>query len=185
MKKIDLVGRRFGRLIVLSDTGKKYGRNTIWLCQCNCGKLTEVRGDRLKAGNIKSCGCLRKERIKESNTIHGDSCGGKISRLYNIWRKMKSRCFNPKQQGYKYYGGKGIKVCDEWKNNYLAFKSWALANGYRNNLTIDRIDSDGNYCPKNCRWLTLSENVRNGNFKRRGNKENNNALRFQMPELWL
>jgi len=162
MRKIDITGQKVGRLTVLSDTGKNSGSHTIWLCRCDCGQLTEVRSDRLRSSHTKSCGCLRKE-IK-----HGDSCGGKKSRLYGIWDSMKLRCFNPKQQGYKYYGGKGIKVCDEWKNSYLTFKAWALANGYQDNLTIDRIDSDGNYCPENCRWLTLAENVRNGAFKRWG-----------------
>jgi len=104
--------------------------------------------------------------VKKINTIHGDTKEGGAVRLYRIWKGIKSRCFNPKQQNYKRYGGKGIKICDEWKNSYLTFKSWALANGYRHNLTIDRIDSDGNYCPENCHWLTLSENSRNGAFKR-------------------
>ena len=179
MKKIDITGQKFGRLIVLSDTGKKSGSHRIWLCRCVCGKLTEVRIDKLRAGNTKSCGCLKKE-IK-----HGDSCGGKMSRLYGIWDSMKQRCLNLKCRAYKYYGGKGIEVCDEWKNSYLTFKAWALANGYQQNLTIDRINSDGNYCPENCRWLTLSENARNGAFKRWGERKHNAEQEVRISALAL
>jgi len=109
---------------------------------------------------------LRKEIKTARHFIHGDSCKGKRSRLYIIWTDIKLRCLYPKHKSYKNYGGKGIKICDEWKNNYVAFKSWALANGYQQNLTIDRIDNDESYCPKNCRWLTLSENSRNRGLKR-------------------
>ena len=165
-KIINLSGQRFGRLIALSNTGKKCGAHLIWLCKCDCGKLVEVLGDNLRSGNTKSCGCLRKEIV----TIHGDS----RIRLYYIWHSMKARCYNSNNNNYKYYGERGIKVCKEWKNNYMMFKNWALANGYKEGLTIDRIDNDGNYCPENCRWLTKSENSRNGAFKRWGKKENNN-----------
>ena len=165
--KLDLTGQVFGRLTVISDTGKKSGGHMIWLCRCDCGQLTEVRDSDLKTSRTKSCGCLRKETMAAEFFIHGDSYRrGGMSRLYRIWGDMKQRCLNPKQQNYKYYGGKGIKVCPEWQNSYLAFKAWALANGYRDDLTIDRIDNDGGYYPENCRWLMLSENVRNGNFKR-------------------
>jgi len=174
MKKIDITGQRFGRLVVLSDTGKKSGIHTIWLCQCDCGKLVEVRGSDLRSGDTKSCGCLRKEIAKEIvkkvMTIHGDGKRGREARLHRVWRNMKSRCYNPNSINYKYYGDKKIKICDEWKDNYIAFKLWALANGYQDDLTIDRIDGDGDYCPKNCRWLTLFENLRNRSFKRWGEK---------------
>jgi len=170
MKKIDITGQRFGRLIVLRDTGKRYRRYVIWACKCDCGKLVEVPSGDLRSGKIKSCGCLWKEMVKKINIIHGDS----RIRLYDVWCSMKSRCLNPKNKAYKYYGGKGIKICKEWKNNYMMFKNWALANGYKEGLTIDRIDNDGNYCPENCQWLTKSENSRNGAFKRWGKKENNN-----------
>ena len=179
MRKIDITGQKFGRLMVLSDTGKKSRGHRIWLCRCVCGQLIEVLSDRLRSSHTKSCGCLRKE-IK-----HGDSCGEKKSRLYRIWTDMKSRCLNPKHQSYKYYGGKGIKICDEWKNNYLAFKSWALSFGYRQNLSIDRINSDGNYCPENCRWLAMSENVRNGNFKRWGERKHNAEQEVRISALAL
>jgi len=166
MKKINLIGQRFGRLIVLRDTGKRCWRYVVWLCKCDCGRLTEVLNNNLRTGCTKSCGCLQKEIVKKINTIHGDTKEGKAVRLYRIWRSMKSRCYNPNHNSYKYYGGKGIKICDGWKNDYLAFKSWALANGYKDDLTIDRINPDGNYCPKNCRWIPKSENSRDGGFKR-------------------
>ena len=159
-KKIDLTGQRFGRLIVLRDTGKRCWRYVVWLCRCDCGKLVEVLSNNLKLGRTKSCGCLQKEIMAAKLFKHGDSCGGKESRLYRTWVNMKSRCYYPKSINYKRYGGRGIKICKEWKNNYMMFKNWALANGYQDNLTIDRIDSGGNYCPENCRWLTLSENSR-------------------------
>ena len=170
MRKIDMIGKKFGRLTVLSETKKKSGHNKIWLCKCDCGKLVEVQGDSLRSGHTKSCGCLQKEIV----TIHGDNRRGKISRLYEIWRSMKSRCLNPKHKAYKYYGGKGIKIYNEWKNDYVAFKSWALTNRYQDDLTIDRINNDGNYCPENCRWIPKSENSRNSHFKRWGKRRKKN-----------
>ena len=171
MKKIDMIGQKFGRHTVLSDTGKKCGYSTIWLCRCVCGQLAEVRGDHLRSGRTKSCGCLQKEIAKEIvkkvMTIHGDTKEGRRARLYKIWDDMKSRCYNPNSANYKRYGGKGIKICNEWKNNYLAFKTWALANGYRDDLTIDRIDNNKSYYPKNCRWVLLSENLKNRKFKKK------------------
>jgi len=165
---IDLTGQRFNRLIVLHDTEKKSGSNRIWLCQCDCGRLTEVRGDNLRSDRIKSCGCFRKEIAKEIAkkfmTIHGDA---KRARLYRIWGNMKARCYNPNSANYKRYGGKGIKICNKWKNNYLAFKLWALANGYQEGLTIDRINSNGNYCPENCHWVSMFENLKNRKFKKK------------------
>jgi len=171
MRKINLIGQKFGRLIVISDTGKRKSREVVWACRCECGKLTEVVTSSLCRGLTKSCGCLWRERIKESNTIHGDDRRkpGGVMRLYKIWDSMKQRCLNPKCRAYKRYGGRGIRVCPEWQNSYLAFKAWALANGYQDDLTIDRFDSDGNYCPENCRWIPKSENSRNGAFKRWGN----------------
>jgi len=172
MKKIDLTGQQFGRLIVLSDTGKRRHRGIIWLCKCACGKLVEVLSSDLKSGNTKSCGCFQKEiakkimttfrkNMKKPQFIHGDNCGGKQSRLYRIWHNMKSRCYNSNSINYKYYGDKKIKICKEWKNNYMMFKNWALANGYKKDLTIDRINNNKGYYPENCRWISLSENLKN------------------------
>jgi len=163
MKKIDITGQRFGRLVVLHKTRKRCCGHIIWLCKCVCGKLVEVLSSDLRSGRTKSCGCLWKEVM----TIHGDNRRGKISRLYSIWENMKSRCLNPKRLDYKYYGGRGIKICKEWKNSYTIFKNWALANRYRDDLTIDRVDNNRGYCPENCHWVSLSENLKNKNFRRK------------------
>ena len=173
--KLNIKNQKFGRLTVLSDTGKRDKRGCIiWLCKCDCGEIMEVPGYRLKSGHTRSCGCLKRERMCEIYTIHGDSPRNGRTRLCNIWYGIRQRCLNPKQKRYKHYGGKGIKICDEWKDSYMAFKLWALTNGYRDDLTIDRINNDGNYCPENCRWISLSENVRNSNFNRK--KVNKNLV---------
>lgn len=157
VKKVNLTGQRFGRLVVLADSGKRYkGKSILWRCICSCGNITDVAGYNLKNGNTKSCGCLQRK--------HGES-NRNITRLYRIWRNMKTRCYNPNQSNYKYYYAKGIKVYKKWKNDYLTFKKWALANGYKNDLTIDRIDNNGNYEPLNCQWITLSENSKKGRIK--------------------
>lgn len=158
---IDLKNERFSRLFVVKNTGKRTRNNKIiWLCRCDCGNLIEVRGDSLKRGGTKSCGCFRKQasskRYLSQFLLHGES----NSRLHGIWRGMKKRCYSSHSVSYPNYGKRGIKVCPEWQNDFLAFKKWALVNGYTDNLTIDRIDNDGDYEPSNCRWITLVENVK-------------------------
>ena len=153
MNSNNLVGKRFGRLVVLCDSGKRKSREIIWCCKCDCGNKLESRGPNLRLGNTKSCGCLNMERIYK----HGDAINGP-TRLYRSWIAMKQRCLNVNNIAYKYYGGRGIRVCDEWENDYLAFKEWASVNGYANNLTIDRINNDGNYKPSNCQWITQAKN---------------------------
>lgn len=126
------------------------------MCQCDCGNQIEVSTNSLNKGNTKSCGCLHRDYLNNSrpNSIkHGDS----KSRLYTIWRDMKLRCYNEKQIGYKNYGARGIKVCDEWLYDFISFKNWAMDNGYQNDLTLDRLDNDGNYEPSNCKWSTQKE----------------------------
>ena len=105
----------------------------------------------------------------KAQLTHGDSCRGKEARLYRIWRNMKSRCSNPNKPDYEYYGKQGIKVCDEWVD-YITFKEWAIANGYQDNLTLDRREGDKNYCPENCRWITIKE--------QQNNKSNNHRIEF-------
>jgi len=160
-------GKQFNRLTALWKSKKKtkWGR-PIWVCRCMCGNLIEVSRNSLITGNTKSCGCLNKEkrikhftRINKSRIKHGDCVNGN-SRLYGAWSAMKFRCLNPKSSRYHRYGGRGIKICPEWQNSYLAFKKWALANGYKPTLSIDRINNDGNYEPSNCQWITLIENRR-------------------------
>ena len=159
--KKDLTGQRFGMLVAVRDVGKK-NRAYIWECVCDCGNTLHVRGAVLSNGHTKSCGCLRKEGPRKPSYSHGLS----KTRLYRIWSNMKSRCLNPKVHNYKHYGGKGVSVCDEWLQNFKAFYDWAIASGYKDDLTIDRKDSDGNYCPENCCWITQSENATRANVKR-------------------
>lgn len=157
-KLIELKGKTFGKLIVLHRADKGKWGHVFWDCRCLCGNLTKVDGAKLRYGLTKSCGCLRHEGVRGKNLIHGDATDWGRAPLYNVWLRMKARCFYKKSNNYPYYGGKGIKVCNEWKNNYMVFKKWALVNGYQNNLTIDRINSNGDYKPSNCQWLTKSEN---------------------------
>lgn len=153
------IGKRFNRLTVLDLVGKdKYGR--IYRCKCDCGNIKDVKISLLNNGGTKSCGCLQKEvtskRLKESNMTHGYS----KTRLYKILSNMKARCYNKNTSSYRDYGDKGIEVCDEWRNSFESFRDWAYENGYNDTLTIDRIDSNGNYEPNNCRWITKSENTK-------------------------
>lgn len=151
MAKIkNLIGEKFGKLTVLSlneRVGNK--RQLYWNCICECGKLCVRNGENLKSGYVKSCGCIKKGNIK-----HG-LC--KKHPLYRVWCAMKERCVNINNHKYKNYGGRGIKVCDEWKNNFMDFYNWAMNNGYKHGLTIDRINNNGNYEPNNCRWITMYE----------------------------
>lgn len=164
MKTQNLVGQRFGRLIVI----ERYicdGKQPKWLCQCDCGNEKIVFGTHLKQGTTKSCGCLgkemapergRKSKLGERSLKHGDFG----TRLYGVWTAMKRRCQNPNVKHYKDYGGRGILVCSEWQE-YIPFKEWAMSSGYKEGLSLDRIDVNGNYEPSNCRWVTMFEQEQN------------------------
>lgn len=155
----DLTGMVFGNLKVIEYAGTNNSNHTLGRCLCKCGKEIVTRADVLKSGLSKSCGCKNKELHIEwgkEAKIHGES----NSRLYNIWKLIKQRCSNPKASSYKYYGEKGIEICEEWKCDFEKFYIWSMNNGYEDTLTIDRIDSKGNYEPNNCRWITRSENSR-------------------------
>lgn len=148
----DLSGDIIGRLTLLKPSGAGLSNGTRWLSLCECGRSMFVAARSLENGDTKSCGCLRAETCRVNMTTHG----GTGTRLHGIWENMLYRCRNPKYTGWKDYGGRGISVCDEW-SRYEPFRGWALGNGYADELTIDRIDNDGNYNPKNCKWSTCLE----------------------------
>lgn len=155
----DLTGQRFGRLVVIGRDDRK-SRKTYFNCQCDCGNVKSVRSDSLKAGLIRSCGCMKKEQDRTNLTAaHTHKMSG--TRIYEIWQGIKKRCYNPHDARYDRYGGRGIGVCQEWKDNFQAFYDWAMQNGYDESLTIDRIDNDCDYCPENCRWTDSKTQARN------------------------
>lgn len=157
----NIAGQKFGRLtaIELADpyVSKSGMQRTRWRCVCDCGAEACVQSRFLMSGATQSCGCLQAEVNSSAHTTHG----GSNSRLYNIWCGMKDRCSNPNNNRYDRYGGRGIIVCEEWRGSFESFSRWAFANGYNDSLSIDRVNNDGNYEPKNCRWATAKEQANN------------------------
>lgn len=160
MVLIDITGKKFGRLTVIKKSGHR-GKDVTWECSCDCGKTVIVSGNDLRSGHTQSCGCLQRERATEVNTKHGAAGRGGRDNLYSRWEGIKKRCYTKSCKSYKDYGGRGIKMCDEWLNDYSAFREWALSNGYEPHLTIERKDVDGDYCPANCTWIPKGEQTKN------------------------
>lgn len=158
--KLDLTGQRFGKLTVIEES-EKWGHYTTWLCKCDCGNEKKIRTNSLRSGATKSCGCesikaLQMRKIKYKNHNY---------RMYHVWYGMLERCKNQKNTFYHRYGGRGITVCNEWKD-FDNFANWALQNGYDDALSLDRIDNDGNYSPSNCRWVTKKQQHNNTSTNR-------------------
>lgn len=162
----DLVGQKFGRLTVIKQNGfsnkNKFGsRYAKWLCKCDCGNYCEMTTDSLKRNRHNhSCGCLAKEHLDamaKANVTHGMSG----TRLYGCYKAMMSRCYREKDIHYHAYGQRGITVCDEWRHNAKVFIDWAVSNGYSDNLTLERIDVNGNYEPQNCTWIPMVDQYKN------------------------
>ena len=149
---IDLTGQRYGRLLVIGRDPNRSG--PAWfVCQCDCGSLKSISSNQLRRGKTRSCGCRLKEINSKGHTTHG--LYNSQRRLYSIWNNMKGRCYRASAQGFRNYGGRGITVCDDWRNSFASFAEWSLANGYADELSLDRINPNGNYCAENCRWVTM------------------------------
>lgn len=173
---IDITGKTFGRLTVIKRAPDKGGRGqTYWTCECGCHEHTiiDVRSSHLRNGLIQSCGCLRKEKTINRTETHGMT----RTRLYRIWSNMKSRCYNENVPCFTRYGAEGKFVCSEWADSFESFRDWSLTHGYRDDLTIERIDGNKGYTPDNCKWATLEEQA--------NNKRNNHIVEVDGNKMTL
>ena len=156
-KRKNLKGKVFGRLTVLSFSHTNKNRHSIWDCECCCGNRVKVLTGKLTTGQTKSCGCLQKERASDANSTHRL----RHHALYVVWANIKARCLNENSPAFQYYGGRGITLFDPWINNFKLFFDWALENGYKDGLTIERINNDDGYSPSNCTFIPQSEQCNN------------------------
>lgn len=186
MKRINyLSGQKINGVVYIKDvapyTRKNGTQDRKALFQCKCGNQFESVISIVKKGNTQSCGCLHSRISSERLTQHGFS----QTAIYKVWKNMRSRCYNPKHKSFKDYGGRGIKVCDEWINNPSVFVNWAISNGYKKGLQLDRINNDGNYEPNNCRFVTPKVNTRNRRNTKIGFSDIReiNLLKKQNPKL--
>lgn len=187
-KLIDLTGKKFGRLTVIEKGSVNPNGNTYWVCKCDCGEIRNVRSYALRRKEEVSCGCYRRELFKETAVKHGKS----NTRIYSIFGNMKMRCYNENDVNFRNYGGRGIGITSEWLDNFANFYNWSMENGYRDNLTIERIDSNKGYEPSNCRWATMKEQANNRrsnhlvtfNGKTKNIQEWANLLGFEYATLW-
>lgn len=172
----DLTGQVYGRLKAIRVDEVLSTRKTYWVCECECGNIKIVRSDSLQDGRVKSCGCLKKEQDRknlEANHSHKMS----KTRIYTEWQGIKSRCLYVNNDCYERYGGRGIKICDEWIESFESFRDWSFKNGYSDILTIDRINNNGNYEPGNCRWVD--------NKTQCNNRRSNIIIKYKDEDLTL
>lgn len=167
----DVSGKKYGRLTAIRKAGiKEYKsgkKRVVWECKCECGNTIFTTAYLLEKGKTRSCGCYHKEIASKVHKKHGES----NSPLYCVWKQLRYRCERQSHKQYKNYGGRGIKVCESWSNSFASFRDWAMSNGYRRGLSIDRIDVDGNYEPSNCRWITMKD--------QQNNRRNNHRVTYK------
>lgn len=182
-KGADLTGLRFGRLVVKGEAERRSG--IVWLCVCDCGTEHKAKTGHLNAGVVLSCGCAQRDAGRETSRLHSHKLikhGLSRSRLDNIFDNMLKRCYSPSVRSYADYGARGIRICDEWRSNRSVFYAWAMGNGYREDLQIERNDPDGNYCPGNCSWKTPKEQQNNTRRNRRIDWDGKNLTVAQWAE---